>query len=48
MAAPPRLQQMLLRLEPYNIAVQYKPGREMALADAFSRLYQEEKVIYTS
>ena len=43
MAAPPRLQQMLLRLQPYNITIQYKPGREMELADAFSRLSPEEK-----
>lgn len=34
---------MLLRLQPYTITVQYKPGREMVLAHAFSRLYPEEK-----
>ena len=43
MAAPPRLQKMLLRLQRYNITIQYKPGREMELADAFSRLSPEEK-----
>ena len=35
--APPRLQRMLLRLQPYDVEVLYRPGREVALADALSR-----------
>ena len=37
-AAPPRLQRMLLRLQGYDVTIRYKPGREMLLADAMSRL----------
>ena len=36
-AAPCRLQRMLLRLLRYNLAVQYKKGSEMYLADHLSR-----------
>ena len=38
MQAPPRLQRMLLRPEPYDCIVKYLPGREMVTADAQSRL----------
>ncbi|GFR71011.1 retrotransposable element Tf2 155 kDa protein type 1 [Elysia marginata] len=41
-AAPPRLQRMLLRLQPYDLTIEYKPGKEMALADALSRLTSSE------
>ena len=37
-AAPPRLQRMLLRLQPYDVVIKYKPGTEMFLADPMSRL----------
>ena len=37
-AAPPRLQRMLLRLQPFDSNVKYKPGKEMLLADTLSRL----------
>ena len=37
-AAPPRLQRMLLRLQPFDCNIKYKPGKEMLLADALSRL----------
>lgn len=37
-AAPPRLQRLLLRLQGYNLTIKYKPGREMLLSDAMSRL----------
>ena len=37
-AAPPRLQRLLLRLQGYDITVNYKPGKEMLLSDAMSRL----------
>jgi hypothetical protein len=35
---PPRLQRMMLRLQPYDFNIVYKPGREMVLADSMSRL----------
>ena len=35
---PPRLQRMMLRLQPYNMNITYRPGKEMILADALSRL----------
>ena len=34
MQAPPRLQRMLLRLQPYDCDIKYLPGREMVTADA--------------
>ena len=37
-AAPPRLQRMLLRLQEYDLSIIYRPGKEMTLADGFSRL----------
>ena len=37
LSAPCRLQRMLLRLQRYNIAVQYKPGPQMYVADHLSR-----------
>ena len=37
-AAPPRLQRMLLRLQPFDCSIKYKPGKEMLLADTLSRL----------
>ena len=36
-AAPPRLQRMLLRLQPYDITITYRPGKDMLLADTLSR-----------
>ena len=37
-AAPPRLQRMLLRLQEYDLSIIYHPGKEMTLTDGFSRL----------
>jgi transposase InsO family protein len=37
-AAPARLQRMLLRLQRYAYTIQYRPGKEMTLADSLSRL----------
>ena len=37
-AAPVRLQRMLLRLQQYDLTITYRPGKEMLLADALSRL----------
>ena len=42
-AAPARLQRMLLRLQKYDYAIQYKPGSQMILADSLSRLPKKEK-----
>jgi len=42
-AAPPRLQRMLLRLQAYDLVIQYRPGKQMEIADALSRLSPEEK-----
>ena len=36
-AAPQRLQRMLLRIQPYEVQIRYRPGKEMALADTLSR-----------
>ncbi|XP_033644333.1 uncharacterized protein K02A2.6-like [Asterias rubens] len=43
MQAPPRLQRILLRLQAYDIEIRYKPGKEMVVADALSRLSPVEK-----
>ena len=42
-AAPPRLQQMLLRLQPYDVTIRYRPGKQVPIPDALSRLSPEEK-----
>ena len=41
-AAPRRLQRMLLRLQRYSLNVHYKKGKEMFLADTFSRAFTPE------
>ena len=37
-SAPPRLQRMLLRIQGYDMTIKYRPGRDMLVADAMSRL----------
>ena len=37
--APPRLQRLMLTLQPYNLCVEYVPGKYMYLADTLSRAY---------
>ena len=37
-AAPPRLQCMLIRLQGYNFKMSYQPGKDNILADSLSRL----------
>ena len=34
---------MLLRLQPYNVVIRYRPGKEMTVADALSRLSREDE-----
>ncbi|KAI8484940.1 hypothetical protein Bbelb_373470 [Branchiostoma belcheri] len=41
--APARLQRLLLRLQSYDHNIRYKPGKDMLLADALSRLSQQDK-----
>ena len=36
---PPRLQRMMLNLQPYDLHVYYVPGKFMYLADLLSRAY---------
>ena len=36
--APPRLQRMLLRIQPYDVDLKYKPGKDMIFADYLSRI----------
>ena len=36
--APPRLQRMLLRIQPYDVEVKYRPGKDMIYADYLSRV----------
>jgi hypothetical protein len=36
-AAPQRLQRMLLRIQPYDLTITYRPGKEVLVADALSR-----------
>ena len=36
-AAPPRLQRILLRMQKYDYALEYKPGKELVLPDMLSR-----------
>ncbi|GFO29369.1 transposon ty3-i Gag-Pol polyprotein [Plakobranchus ocellatus] len=38
----PRLQRMLLRIQPYDCTILYKPGKEMVIADYLSRANPEE------
>ena len=42
-AAPQRLQRMLLRLQPYDFELRYKPGKEVVLADTMSRQPCQDK-----
>ena len=43
-SAPPRLQRMLLRLQPYDFTIRYRPGNQMHVADALSRLSFDESM----
>ena len=42
--APPRLQRLLLKIQPYDFEIKYIPGKEVTLADVLSRENPEEKM----
>ena len=42
-AAPPRLHQMLTRLQQYDTKIVYTPGKDVPIAGALSRLSQEDQ-----
>ena len=41
--APPRLQRLLLKLQPYDITIKYVPGQKVPVTDALSRVSQSGK-----
>ena len=43
--APPRLQRLLLKLQPYDITIKYLPGHTVAVADALSRVSPSGKTV---
>ena len=43
MAAPTALQRMLMRLQPYDLIIKYRHGKNMEVADALSRLSPQDK-----
>ena len=43
--APARLQNMLLKLQKYNLKVVYKKGKDMFIADTLSRVYNDNKPV---
>lgn len=40
--APKRLQSMMLRMQPYDVSLQYRPGPELVIADCLSRAPLQE------
>ncbi len=45
LSAPMRLQSMMLRLQPYDLNLQYKPGKDIPVGDALSRANLPEKEV---
>ena len=43
---PKRLQNMLMRLQKYDVTVKYYPGKKMFLADTLSRAYVNTVVVH--
>ena len=41
--APPRLQRLLCKIQPYNFVTKYVPGKDIPMADALSRVSPNEK-----
>ena len=42
--APPRLQRLLFKVQPYDFEIKYIPGKEVALVDALSRVNPQYKM----
>ena len=42
--APPCLQRVLLTIQPYDFEIKYIPGKEVALADAVSRINPQDEM----
>ena len=42
--APPRVQRLLLKIQPYDFEIKYIPGKEVALADALNRVNPQDKM----
>ena len=42
--APPRLQRLLFKTQPYDFGIKYSPGKEVAFADALSRVNPLDKM----
>ena len=40
--APPRLQKMIMTVQKYPLVVQYRPGKELVIADTLSRAFVPE------
>ena len=43
--APPRLQRLLLKLQPYNITIKHLPGHKVAFADILNRVSPSGKTV---
>ena len=43
--ASPRLQRLLLKLQPYDITIKYLPGHKVAVADALTRVIPSGKTV---
>ena len=41
--APPRLQRLLLKIQPYDFSIKYIPGPKILMADTFSRVSPHKK-----
>ena len=42
--APPRLQRLPLKMQPYDFEIKYFPGKEVALADTLNRVSPQDKM----
>ena len=41
--APPRLQRMMLRVQPYDFTITYRPGKDIPIPDCLSRLVPNDR-----
>ena len=42
--APPRLQRLLWKLQPYDVTIKYVPSQKVPVADALSRVSQSGRI----